>query len=70
MSDDAERDRYRRYIQEVASLSALAIPDERVEELIPIVKEYFDSAARLDSLEYSWATEPALVYQMHPIRRD
>lgn len=67
MNEEEEQELLRKYIREVATLRRLALSDERVEQLIPVVKEYL-AVDRLDELDYT-GVELATVFQLKPMKR-
>ncbi|MCX6023095.1 MAG: hypothetical protein NTZ05_15470 [Chloroflexi bacterium] len=69
MEQAQEEQLFRTYIKQVAGLSSLTLSDERVEHMIPIVKEYFDNVQRLNVLNFD-GVEPAAIFTMEPIKRE
>ncbi len=67
MNEEEEQDLLRKYIRDVAALQRLALSDERVEQLIPVLKEYL-AVDRLDELDYA-GVELATVFQLRPMKR-
>ena len=67
LTEEKEQEILRKYIRDVATLRRLTLSDERVEQLIPVVKEYL-AVDRLDELDYT-GVELATVFQLKPMKR-
>lgn len=67
MVEEEEKEIYRSYIKAIATLNNLNFSDERVQELIPIIKRYFDLVPQLDVLDYT-GVEPATIFLPQPAR--